>query len=152
MKIPYLFFVSVFVLACLAALWVRFSPNEPQRWHVDPFGAIGPPKASYSTVVTFDADPAQVFADFDALARSLPRTRVLSGDVASRHITYVTRSRLWRFPDFTSVAVRTDGDGGDGSDTTQLAIFARSRFGQGDGGVNRLRVLTLLKQLQLVDN
>ena len=56
-------------------------------------------------------------------------------------MTYVTRSALWGFPDYTSVKVVPDGAG------SVVTIFARARFGESDIGVNRARVERWLSQL-----
>jgi len=54
--------------------------------------------------------------------------------VGAGRITYVTRSRLWGFPDYTTVQVIPGAAG------ATLALHARARFGQSDVGVNRARV------------
>ena len=52
-------------------------------------------------------------------------------------ITYVTRSRLIGFPDYTTVEAK-DG---------MVTVFARLRFGRSDLGVNRRRVEGWIKAL-----
>ena len=45
-------------------------------------------------------------------------------------ISWVPRSALWGFPDYTTAEVRPDG----------LYTYARLRFGRGDMGVNAARL------------
>ena len=78
-------------------------------------------------------------ARIDAIARATPRTTVLAGSVAEGRITYVTRSRLWGFPDYTTV--ERSGD--------RITLFGRLRFGRGDMGVNRARIEGWLAQAGL---
>ena len=61
---------------------------------------------------------------------SEPRTKVLAGSPESGLTTYVTRSALWGFPDYTTVGVTETGS----------VIHARLRFGRSDTGVNARRV------------
>ncbi|MEM9126862.1 MAG: DUF1499 domain-containing protein, partial [Pseudomonadota bacterium] len=72
------------------------------------------------------------------IARASARTSVLAGSVSDGLVTYVTRSRLIGFPDYTTA--QQDGD--------TLRIHARLRFGRSDFGVNRNRVDTWLAALQ----
>lgn len=58
------------------------------------------------------------------------QTRIAAGDPKEGHVTYVTRSLFWGFPDYTTV----QREGGD------LLIHARSVFGRSDLGVNAARV------------
>lgn len=140
------------VLAVLGAglmLYIRLAPSDPARWHVDPFEAPRPegngwlvrPEGGNAAPGAVAGSPQEVLARLDAIARAWPRTRVLAGSVAAGRITYVTRSRLMGFPDYTSVAARP-GPGG-----TALAIYARQRFGARDLGVNRARVEAWLAAL-----
>jgi hypothetical protein len=123
-----------FVLAALAlGAWVRLAPSDPARWHTDPGrGTAGDNSHVAKGFVPLPA--AEALAAFDAVASAEPRTVRLSGSPAEGRITYVTRSALWGFPDYTTVAAEP-GEGG-----TWLVIHARARFGQSDLGVNAARV------------
>jgi len=83
------------------------------------------------------ADASGMLARLDAIALATPRTRRLAGGVAEGSITWITRSALWGFPDYTTAEVQADG----------LYIFARIRFGGGDGGVNAARLREWQAQL-----
>jgi uncharacterized protein (DUF1499 family) len=121
------------VVATLAvAAWVRLAPSDPARWHTDPAeGAAG--DNSHVAKAFLPLPPAEALAAFDAVAMAAPRTRRLAGSVEEGRITYVSRSALWGFPDYTTVAAEP-GDGG-----SWLVIHARARFGQSDLGVNAAR-------------
>ena len=123
----------VIAAAVLLALYVRFAPSDAGRFHV-------------SGAVQSDADleggvkriiPGVTLAELDQIAQQTPRTKVLAGSVYDGMITYVTRSRLIGFPDYTTVEAK-DG---------MVTVFARLRFGRSDLGVNRRRVEGWIKAL-----
>lgn len=110
------------------AAYVRLAPSDPERWHVAP--QVSGDETGAGEAKRLIAGDAETFAALHAIALSTPRTRVLAGDVASGHVTYVTRSALWGFPDYTTVQLREDG----------IALWGRLRFGQTDLGVNAARL------------
>ena len=123
----------VIAAAVLLALYVRFAPSDAGRFHV-------------SGAVQSDADleggvkrilPGVTLAELDQIAQQTPRTKVLAGSVDDGRITYVTRSRLIGFPDYTTVEAK-DG---------MVTVYARLRFGRSDLGVNRRRVEGWIKAL-----
>ena len=135
-------FVKTIVALGLAVLalmaWVRFSPNDPARFHVD----VDPvPKRMEGGVIEVIPGDARTLQALDRIARATPRTRLFAGSPATGHVTYITRSRLWGFPDFTTVQLHGD----------QIAIHARLRFGRGDMGVNSARVADWLQRLETVE-
>ena len=77
-------------------------------------------------------------ARVDAHMRGLPRTHVLAGSVADGRVTYITRSRVFGFPDYTTL--EQDGD--------RLKAYARLRFGGSDLGVNATRLERLRLALE----
>ena len=129
------------ILGLIAALmvYVRLAPTDPQVWHVD-LADLGEDErvspGGIEVVVPAD-DPAAKLAALDSIIRSTPRTRLLAGSVSDGHVTYVTRSLIWGFPDFTTVQIREAG----------LAIHGRLRFGAADLGVNAARVRGWLAEL-----
>ncbi len=130
-----------------AAVWVRTAPSDPAVWHVDP--DLVTERGRYNSFLMRDggdapalrlaAPPAEVGPRLEQIILATPRTTRLAGD--ARFATYITRSALWGFPDYTSVLVKPDGTG------SVVTVFARSRFGQGDMGVNRKRVDGWMAQL-----
>ncbi|KUJ80855.1 hypothetical protein AVO45_07450 [Ruegeria marisrubri] len=124
------------VLVLLGMAYVRLAPSQVARWHVAPVGDANKDfKRGALRVVETGPDG---LARFDAIARAAPRTQVLAGSVAEGMATYVTRTRMMGFPDYTTAA--QDGD--------TLRIVARSRFGRSDLGVNRKRLEGWLNRLQ----
>jgi len=123
--------IAVMVLAAAVVAvvglmaFVRLAPSEPMRWHQMP-----------ETITDRDLEGGAMrraegdLATLDAIIRDTRRTRVLAGSVEQGMVTYVTRSRVFGFPDYTTV--RQDGE--------MLEIYARLRFGRSDLGVNADRV------------
>ena len=138
-------YLALGALAALVAyaLYVRLAPSDPVRWNVaplseGPLGAVVADENSATLRLGPKAGaPAKLLARLGAVAMATPRTTRLAGSVAEGRITWVTRSALWGFPDYTTAQVRADG----------LYILARSRFGQRDNGVNAARLNDWLSQL-----
>ena len=121
------------VAVVIFGAYVRLAPSDPARWHTDPSeGTMG--ANSHVARVVLPMSPEDALSAVDAAAKAEPRTARLAGSVEEGRITYVSRSRLWGFPDYTTVAVRPEGDG------AALVIHARARFGESDLGVNAARV------------
>ncbi len=125
------------VLAAVLAFgaWVRLAPSDPGRWHRMP-ATVEDRDFKAGAMRVVEAGP-EGLARLDRIARGWPRTRVLAGSVSEGMVTYVTRSALWGFPDYTTVRQVVD----------RLEIYARLRFGRGDTGVNRKRVEAWLADL-----
>jgi len=123
-------FLLVLILAGLA--FIRLAPSDPARWHQMP-----------ESVTDRDLDGGAMrrvegdLAALDAIIRDTPRTRVLAGSPDQGMITYVSRSRVFGFPDYTTV--RQSGD--------MLEIYGRLRFGKSDLGVNAARINGWLDRL-----
>lgn len=116
--------------------WIRLAPSDPEVWNVDP-------------MVSADQDLAggvrrrldggrEVFEALDRIILATPRTELLAGNLDAGRITYITRSKWMAFPDYTTV--QQNGD--------EVEIYGRSRFGQSDMGVNRMRVDGWLEQMR----
>lgn len=129
-----LWFGAVVVLAGLA--YVRLAPHDVAAVH-QPIEESTDVDRMGEAVRVMEV-PRDVLAAADAYMRALPRTKVLSGSVESGLISYVTRSRVFGFPDYTTLAYR-DG---------QLRAYARLRFGRSDMGVNAARLDGLIAALQ----
>lgn len=128
-------FVTLFLIGVVALLaYIRFAPSNPATWHIalDPRPAgLGVP--SFDAVVTQQNGaymdlPAGSFAALKSIAASTPRTQVLAAD--ADHITWITRSKLMGYPDYTTAQITPTG----------LIVYARLRFGGGDWGVNAARL------------
>ena len=129
------FCVLVAAVVLLGA-YIRLAPSDPGLWHITPLGEVSQdmPDGVFRVV---DTGPDGL-ARLDTIARDTARTQVLSGSVEEGMITYVTRTKVIGFPDYTTV--QQDGD--------VLRIYARLRFGRKDFGVNKARVYGWLAALQ----
>ena len=137
----------IIVLGFLA--YVRFSPSDPARWHKQAYpSGLGekPSKAGYVWRSQIVGDGLAELAALDDVVRQTARTRLLAGSVAQKQLTYVTRSRVFGFPDYTTIGVY-DGLIED-EQTRYLEINSRLRFGGSDLGVNRARAKGWLTLLQ----
>ncbi|WP_138933767.1 DUF1499 domain-containing protein [Roseovarius arcticus] len=119
--------IGLIVLLGLAGLlvWIRLAPDDVARWHVSP-EATGDRDMEGGVMRAVPGD----LAALDAIIRAEPRARVLAGSVDSGMVTYITRSKVIGFPDYTTVEQRGD----------TLALYARLRYGKSDMGVNKARV------------
>lgn len=108
--------------------YVRLAPSDPAVWHIEPRVTEDRDYSNKSVRLV----PAGVDAlrRIDTIIAAEPRTYVLAGSVQQGMITYVTRSRMMGFPDYTTIMQEGEN----------LLIFARSRFGRRDFGVNRERI------------
>ncbi len=118
-------------------LYIRLAPSDPARWHLAVAGTTD--EDMQGGVIRMVETGPDGLAKLDVLAQATPRTTVLAGSVEDGMITYVTRTQVIGFPDYTTV--QQDGD--------VLRFHARLRFGRSDFGVNRDRVDGWLAALQL---
>ena len=128
------FMVLVILVGAMMA-YVRLSPSDVERWHVPVVGEVD--KDMKGGAIRVVAAGPDAFALVDQAARDLPRTQVLAGSVDEGRVTYVTRSAVMGFPDYTTV--EQSGD--------ELKLYARLRFGGSDFGVNAARLRELLAAL-----
>lgn len=132
---------GVVLLLGVVMAYVRLAPSDAARWDQLPDLYAWGQGGAFDSVVPMDGgaslrlslgkgQPPAVLARLDRVAMATPRTDRLAGTVAEGRITWVTRSRLWGFPDYTTAEVRPDG----------VYIYARQRFGSRDMGVNAARL------------
>jgi uncharacterized protein (DUF1499 family) len=126
-------FAMISVFAVL--IYIRVAPFDATLWHKMPNNlAVGDRSNSAARHV---AGGAKLFARLDDIARATPRTYVVAGSLSDGMITYVTRSLMMAFPDYTTIRQTDQG----------IEIYARARFGRSDGGVNAKRLQHWLAQL-----
>lgn len=133
--------LTIVILLVVAGMaYIRLAPMDPVRVHQTsaprPPGDYAAP-GGFTAVRTITAPAPQVLATLEQRALATPRTRLVAGSVDDGMITFITRSLVMGFPDYTTVWV--DGD--------ILTIHGRLRFGQSDLGVNRARVQDWLDTL-----
>lgn len=131
-----LYLLGIVILAGL--LWVRLSPHDADRWHVDPADA-DPPRGNGYRIIGEEAprflgDPQLVIETLIDVARTEDRARILDGGVDEGLITFVTRTKWVGFPDYVTFKAVAEGD------RTKLAAISRARYGGSDWGVNRERL------------
>ena len=131
----------ILVLLLAAGLgYVRLAASDPDIWHTPDLEPVPlgehPGTGRFSARYQVSGDGTEALARLHDIARASQRTTVLAGTVESGKVTYVTRTRLIGFPDYTTVALQTDLQ----TRETSLQIYARLRFGLDDLGVNRARV------------
>lgn len=144
-----LLFISFALIGALGLMaYIRLSTVNPDVWNAMPAPALWADNAPWDQVAAREGgatlrlaadkgDPAALLAKLDTIALATPRTQRLAGSPAQGRITWVTRSALWGFPDFTTAQVQPDG----------LYIYARLRFGRSDLGVNAARLKAWAAQL-----
>ena len=135
-------------LAVAMAVYVRLAPTNVADWHeIDVQNEGGNAGAGGYFKRLQLLNQTGKLAALDQIIMATPRTQRLAGDVESGTITYVTRSGLWGFPDYTTVTL-----GGEGTSMgPTLMIYGRLRFGASDLGVNRDRIEGWCEQLSLQD-
>jgi uncharacterized protein (DUF1499 family) len=137
------------IIALLGVLaYIRLAPSDAAQWHVEPAAVTALSKPNHWLVadggdappVTLPLSADEVAAKVARIAMATPRTDLLAGQ--GTHTTWITRSAIMGYPDYTSVMITPTATG------SSVTLYARSRFGQSDFGVNRARVESWLKQLQ----
>ncbi|WP_240336661.1 DUF1499 domain-containing protein [Tropicibacter sp. Alg240-R139] len=123
-------------LVILGVAFIRLAPSDPTRWHVTPKGDVD--KDLKGGVVRVVQGGPQGLTWFDAVAQADSATKVLAGSVGEGMVTYISRTKVMGFPDYTTA--QQDGD--------TLRIYGRLRFGRSDFGVNRNRVDGWLAQIK----
>lgn len=108
--------------------YIRLAPSDVARWHV--IGEVSGDKTFKSGVIRVVEAGPEGLERLHKIALAAPRTRVLAGSVSEGMVTYISRSKLFGFPDYTTVRQTETG----------LDIYARLRFGRSDTGVNSARI------------
>ncbi|KPU84622.1 hypothetical protein JI58_02665 [Marinosulfonomonas sp. PRT-SC04] len=131
-------------------IYIRIAPHNIVAVHVVPDSGsvldqpmVKPGSALFSK--RFQAPSAAILDRLNEVALASKRTRILAGSVEEGMITYVTRSLVFGFPDYTTVHVVANDQG------SRVTIYGRLRFGESDFGVNRTRISAWLKALQPID-
>lgn len=119
---------AVLALAIGASLWVRMAPSDPSQWHAMPEAITDRDLPGGAMRVVGAGENG--LARLDAIIRATPRTELLAGTKEEGLMTYVTRSALWGFPDYTTIRQRGK----------QIELYGRARYGRSDLGVNAARL------------
>lgn len=128
--------ILLIIVATLAmALWFRLAPSREAEWHVDVAAPGFQPGERWAAFCPAPGSRWATSGEPDLermrqIAMDWPRTELAFGQPETELMTFITRSRLMGFPDYTTVGIR-DG---------QLCMVARQRFGLEDLGVNAARL------------
>ena len=136
--------VLLIVLAFLA--YVRLAPSDPVRWHRQ--AAIAGTetkqlKGGYIWRKVVDGDGTAELKALDQAAMASPSTERLTGSVEEGQVTYISRTKIIGFPDYTTAGIY-DVEG-----QTVLEVYGRLRFGRSDLGVNANRIKGWVRAAQL---
>lgn len=132
--------VLLIALVGLSA-YVRLAPTDPQRWQQQGYPSgldARETSRGYIWRQAISGDGTQQLQALDQIIMDTPRTKRIAGSLDEKQITYVTRSMIMGFPDYTTVGIY-EGLIEDG-DQRYLEINGRLRFGQLDFGVNAERI------------
>lgn len=130
-------FGLILIAVVVFGAYVRLAQSDAARWNIDPATAYTWADQTWNNVMPLTGGavlriPASdgLLARLDTIAMATPHTTRFAGSVAEGRITWVTRSALWGFPDYTTAQIKYDG----------LYLYARLRFGKSDLGVNAARL------------
>ena len=141
------------IIAALGLLaYIRLAPSDPAVWHVSPVTAVAVGQGACLDNIVTQMNGARVacqspdtaealLSRLDQTALASPRTTRLAGTPQSGRITWVTRTALIGYPDYTTAEATQTPTG------TRLDIYARQRFGGSDFGVNTARLQAWLKDM-----
>ncbi|MCC5956975.1 MAG: DUF1499 domain-containing protein [Natronohydrobacter sp.] len=141
--------IALIVLVVGVMAWIRLVPSDPARWHEDPRLVSRPTSPNFHLIRmvggdemprVFQMSPEALAAQLDEVARA-DGAEMIAGSLAAGHMTYLSRTPLMGYPDYTSILIEPAGEG------AMLLAFARSRFGHSDLGVNRARITRWLDAL-----
>lgn len=145
MKILGLLIILILLAAVAFLIFVRVAPDRAEKAHVDPVVEGATTSASYvlraPDALVFATTPEALFDTANAYLLGQLDARAIANGPAPLHVTYVVRSRMFRFPDDFSIRA-VEADGG-----AVLAAHSRSRLAGYDWGVNRKRVEDLMDHL-----
>ncbi|MDE4062217.1 MULTISPECIES: DUF1499 domain-containing protein [Rhodobacterales] len=127
------------VLAAVVVVlgFIRLAPSDPLDWNTQP--ELSEDKEFRGGIFRVVNTGPDGLRRFDRIAGQAPRTQLLAGSVEDQMVTYVTRTKLFGFPDYTTA--RQDGE--------LLKVYARLRFGRSDLGSNKARIDNWLSQMEM---
>jgi uncharacterized protein (DUF1499 family) len=128
---------TILTILIVVAIAARVAPSDPDQWHVATQARED--KDFKSGAIRLVNTGPDGLARLNEIALATARTSVLAGSVDSGMVTYITRTAVFGFPDYTTV--QQDGE--------TLKFHARLRFGRSDTGVNRERLKQWIAALQL---
>lgn len=148
--------IGVGILGYLALFLIQTAPHDPEIWHKDPLTEPSSETpnsfriAPAGTEVTRVDQEAEIYAAsasviseaLDTFILTQPRTVRVAGYPQDNFLTYAQRTKSLKFPDYVSIKVIEIGE-----NRSTIAVYSRSRYGYGDMGVNKARVLRWVETL-----
>lgn len=132
-------------------IYIRVAPSKARDWHEIDLPQLGvgqfPADSGFVEQRLVVNDGMAEMALLDKIIRVTPRTVGFVGTLESGKMTYITRTAIIGFPDYTTVSVLRNEQSG----RVVLQVFGRLRFGRKDFGVNRKRITGWLAQLDAQD-
>ena len=141
--------ILLFAAVVLIQLGLRFGlSHDAAVLHVDPVEVSAPDTNNVDLIVppgapVFDATAEVTEQAVSKVLSNLARTELIATTETPPLSTWVTTSLIWALPDYTSIRVVALDD-----ETSTVALYARSRFGQNDFGVNANRNVAILEALR----
>ncbi len=138
------------MVALSGLVYIRLAPDDVALVHVAPPSGATPDspvigQGSALFVADFNADPEQMWQMLQQVILSTPRTKYLAGSVKDGMMTFVTRSLVFGFPDYTTISVTQNEQG------SRVTLFGRLRYGRSDFGVNAKRLRGWVEALKALD-
>jgi hypothetical protein len=143
------YLILLVIGVCVAVIvYVRLAPHDVAGVH-----AQSSPRApgnydsdgGFLVVRQITASPDDILKAVKRAADGTGQTGVLAGSVADGLITFVTRTKLWGFPDYTTASIIPAGTVDNAGPL--LMIDGRLRFGKFDLDVNKARIEAWLAAL-----
>ncbi len=139
--------VAYVALTSLIALggFVRLSPNYLDDATQSPYPRDPGDYAfdtGFEVVRTIEGAEEAVFLRLHDIVLATPRTEVFVDDLDELGMIYISRSRVWGFPDHTRMYILR-------GDPSHLVIRSVAQYGTYDFGVNRRRVQRWLEEADL---
>lgn len=113
----------------VAAVHAQAEPRGPGDYSAD---------GGFLVVRQITAAPGAILGGIAQTALAEDRTSILAGSAADGKMTFVTRTKLWGFPDYTTASIIPLGSVDNAGPL--LMIDGRLRFGKSDLGVNKARI------------
>lgn len=128
---------TIIILGVVAGIaFIRLAPTDVSRWHKPVGKAEDVDGTGWAARIIPASDG--MLSDIHQVMLALPRTDLLAGSVGEGRLTYITRSRIMGFPDYTTIE----------QDDGLIKLYARLRFGKSDMGVNAARLERVLEEVR----
>lgn len=129
--------LGLLIVAVLSGLvFIRLAPTDVARWHKPVGDAETTDGAGWSARVVPATDG--LLSDLHQAMLALPNTHMIAGSLSEGRLTYITRTKIIGFPDFTTIE----------QDGNQIKLYGRLRFGRSDFGVNGKRLDGVLERVR----